>query len=162
MEKISYYINCIINRISTIMMLLLTFITIIDITGRFVFNKPLPGTIEVTELSLVLIVYLTLGYTEHFDEHVVIDTAYKLMPKTVQFVLYMAAGLISFATVLLMAWQLYVYAGRMIAGDYQTGVLGIPYYPVVLAASFGSLCYSMAIVSNMIKFYKSERKENKS
>jgi TRAP-type C4-dicarboxylate transport system permease small subunit len=162
MEKLSHFINRIVNNISAIMILLLTAVTIIDVTGRFFLNKPLPGTIEVTELSLVLIVYFAFGYTEHYEEHVVIDTAYELMPKSVKRVLYMVAGLISFVIILLMAWQLYVYAGRMLVGRYETGVLKIPYYPVVVAAAIGSLCYALAILSNMIKFYKRERKGNKS
>lgn len=162
MEKISYHINRIMNNISVVMMLLLTAVTIIDVTGRFFLNKPLPGTIEVTELSLVLIVFLAFGFTEYYEEHIVIDTVYELMPKAVKKILYMVAGLISFAIILLMSWQLYVYAGRMLAGHYETGVLKIPYYPVVVAAAIGSLTYSMAILSNMIKFYKSERKGNES
>jgi TRAP-type C4-dicarboxylate transport system permease small subunit len=162
MEKISYHINRIMNNISAAMMVLLTVVTIIDITGRFFLNKPLPGTIEVTELSLVLIVYLAFGYTEHHEEHVIIDTAYELMPKKAKEVSYMVAGLISFVIILLMSWQLYVYAGRMMVGRYETGVLKIPYYPVVVAAAIGSLCYALAILSNMIKFHNSERKENES
>lgn len=162
MEKVSHFINRIMSNISATMMLLLTAVTIIDVVGRFFLNKPLPGTIEITELSLVLIVYFAFGYTEQYEEHIVIDTAYELMPKAVKKALYMVAGLISLVIILLMAWQLHVYAGRMLVGRYETGVLKIPYYPVVVAAAIGSLCYSMAILSNMIKFYISERKENES
>ena len=161
MEKISYHINRIMNNISAAMMVLLTVVTIIDITERF-FKQTASGTIEVTELSLVLIVYLAFGYTEHHEEHVIIDTAYELMPKKAKEVSYMVAGLISFVIILLMSWQLYVYAGRMLVGRYETGVLKIPYYPVVVAAAIGSLCYALAILSNMIKFHNSERKENES
>jgi len=162
MEKVSYFINRVINGVSAAVMLLLTFITIIDVTGRFLFNHPLPGIIEATELGLVPIVYLAFGYTEHHEEHVVIDAAYQVLPKALKNAMYLMAGLISVVTVLLMAWQLYVYAGRMLTGGYQSAVLRIPYYPVVLIASLGSLCYSLAIFSNMIKFYKNERRENKS
>lgn len=152
MEKIIYRINYIFSRIGILVMMFLTFITVIDISGRYLFNKPLPGTIELTELALVVIVYLTLGYAEHFGEHIVIDTVYKIMPKGVRYVLFILASIISFISILLMSWQLYVYAGRMLSGGYKTGVLGIPYYPIVIIASIGSLSFGLAIISNMVKF----------
>jgi len=154
MEKLIYRLNYLFSRIGILVMMFLTFITVIDISGRYLFNKPLPGTIELTELALVVIVYLTLGYTEHFGEHIVIDTVYKAMPKGVRYVLFIIASIISFASILLMSWQLYVYAGRMLSGGYKTGVLGIPYYPVVIIASIGSLSFGLAIISNMVKFIK--------
>lgn len=158
MGKLSFFINRIANNMSAVAMLLLTFVTVIDVAGRYFFNHPLPGTIEITELSLVVIVYLAFGFAEHHKEHVVIDTLYEMMPKLVKRIFYLLSGAMSFSVILLMAWQLYIYSGRMKAGNYHTGVLGIPYSPIVLVASIGTAFYAFAIISNIIEFYREKRR----
>lgn len=152
-------VNAVLNYLGIIIMLFVMMITVIDITGRYFFNSPLPGTIEITELSLVLIVYLTLGYAEHFHEHVVIDTIYNVMPMVLKRISYIIASVISFITAFLLSYQLYVYAGKMASGGYKTGVLGIPYSPVIYVASFGAVCYAFAVLSNLVEFIKKERNE---
>ena len=160
MERASFSINRLLSRMSACIILVLTFATVADVLGRFLFNRPLSGVIEATELGLVLIVYLAFGYTEQFEEHIVIEAAYDLMPSAMKRLCRLLAGTISVITVVIMAWQLYIYAGRMLAGGYYTAVLGIPLYPIVLVASFGSLCYALAIVATMVKSFRGKKGGN--
>lgn len=153
-EKISYAVNRFANGISGVVILLVMLMTVIDVLGRFLLNSPLPGTIEVVELALVVILFLAFGFTEESDMHVSIDTLYEIFPKSIQLVLYEIGGVISFITAALMGWQLYVYAVRMMTGGYISAVLSIPYGPVAFIAALGSLCYALAIFSNMIKMIK--------
>ena len=157
MEKVSLFVNRIINSISGILMLALTLITVADVLGRFIFNSPIPGRIEATEMSLVLIAFLTYGYAEHFNEHVVIDTVYELMPKPLKRGTFQFSKLLSVAIIILMTWQLIAFAGKMKAGDYHTAVLGIKYFHVIIIASVGSAFYALAIISNMIIHFKEQR-----
>ncbi|MCF6096338.1 TRAP transporter small permease [Thermovorax subterraneus] len=155
-KRFVFKLNAVLNYIGIAVMLFIMTITVIDITGRYFFNRPLAGTIELTELSLVVIVYLTIGYAEHFKEHVVIDTIYNLMPKSVQKFMYVLGSFISLVTAVLLSYYLYLYAGKVVAGGYKTGVLGIRYYPVIYVASVGAACYALAIISNLCEFIKKE------
>ncbi|SHM37434.1 TRAP-type C4-dicarboxylate transport system, small permease component [Caldanaerovirga acetigignens] len=155
-RRLIFKLNTILNYIGIAVMLFVMMITVIDISGRYFFNRPLAGTMELTELSLVIIVYLTLGYAEHFHEHVVIDTIYNLMPRNIQKFMYILGSLISLVTAVLLSYYLYLYAGKVVAGGYKTGVLGIRYYPVIYIASAGAACYALAIISNLCEFIKKE------
>jgi TRAP-type C4-dicarboxylate transport system permease small subunit len=140
-------------------MLALMILTVIDVAGRYLFNKPIRGTYELTEFALVLIVFLALGYAQHNEDHVVIDLLYTRFPKAVQRVAYLFSTLLSLAVISLMAWRLYLYSGRMVAGNYTTAVLRIPLYPLVLVAAFGTACFILAILSGLIKLAGHERRD---
>ena len=51
-------------------MIFLTFLVVVDVTLRYVFNKPIPGATEGTELILPYIVFLALSYTLAKGGHV--------------------------------------------------------------------------------------------
>jgi len=143
MERVSFFINRVANYISIVAMMLLTLLTVADVFGRYLFNKPIPGTLEVTELALVIIVFLAVGYAEHYNDHIVIDTVYELLPKTIKNIVYLFSSVLTFVVIILMGWQLYVYSERMLAGGYNTAVL---------VAAFGSICYALAQFSNIVTF----------
>lgn len=151
MERVSLFINRIAHHISAVIMLALMILTVIDVAGRYLFNRPIRGTFELTEFALVLIVFLALGYAQHNDDHVVIDLLYTQFPKSLQQIVYLLSTLISFAVISLMTWRLILYSGRMVAGNYTTAVLRIPLYPLVLAAALGTACFILAILSSLIK-----------
>jgi TRAP-type C4-dicarboxylate transport system permease small subunit len=159
MGKISFFINRIANYFSVILLVLLTFLTVADVFGRYFLNKPIPGTLEITELVLSLIVFLAFGYAEHFNEHIVIDTLYELLPQVIKRFVYLFSMLLSFTVITLMGWQLYIFGERMQNGGYSTAILRIPLYPIVLLTSVGSICYALAMISNVATTIKKWRRE---
>jgi TRAP-type C4-dicarboxylate transport system permease small subunit len=51
----------------------LIFLTIIDVLGRGLFDKPLPGTFELSEYLLSIVILLSAGYTQQVKGHVSVD-----------------------------------------------------------------------------------------
>ena len=51
-------------------MIFLTFLVVVDVAFRYMFNSPIPGATEGTELILPYIVFLALGYTLATGGHV--------------------------------------------------------------------------------------------
>lgn len=151
MERVSLFINRLAHHFSGMIMLALMILTVIDVVGRYLFNRPIRGTFELAEFALVLIVFLALGYAQHNEDHVVIDLLYTRFPKAIQSVVYLLSTVISLAVISLMAWRLYLYSGRMAAGNYTTAVLRIPLSPLVLMSAFGAVCFILAIISSIIK-----------
>lgn len=151
MERGSLFINRLAHYLSTAIILALMLLTVVDVAGRYLLNRPLRGTFELTEFAMVLIVFLAFGYAQHKEDHVVIDLLYTRMPKLLQRFVYLLSSLISLVVVSLMAWQLYVYSGRMLAGNYTTAVLRIPLQPMVLVAAVGAGCLALALGSSLWK-----------
>ncbi len=51
----------------------LMLITTFDVLGRAIFNKPLPGTLELSEYMLSIIILLGAAYTQQVKGHVAVD-----------------------------------------------------------------------------------------
>lgn len=48
-------------------------LVIVDVGGRFLFNKPIAGNIELTEMLMVFSIYLGMAYTQREKGHVGMD-----------------------------------------------------------------------------------------
>lgn len=55
-----------------------------DIAGRFLFNKPIQGTAEISEYLLVSIAFLSLGYGQLKGAHVSMEAVFEIFPKKMQ------------------------------------------------------------------------------
>jgi len=125
-------------------------LTVADIAGRTLFNEPLPGTVEVTALLLVIVVFLGLGHSEDLGDHITVDLLYVRVGKRVKAALNIFAGVVSVVVIGLMAFQIYHFALRQRDSGAETPVLEWPIWPFALAAAFGTLLYALAIAVKFV------------
>lgn len=124
-------------------------LTVADITGRSVFNNPISGTIEVTSMILVVLVFLGLAHSEDLGDHITVDLIYVRLGDRGQKVLHVFADVLSIVVLGLLAYRLYQFGFRQIASGAQTPVLKWPLWPFAFVAAFGTLLY---MVSTLMKF----------
>jgi TRAP-type transport system small permease protein len=126
-------------------MMLLTFV---DVVARYLFNFPLRGGFEVTELMLLVLIFAGLPLVSHADEHVTMDFIDRVLPPAgrrfvIRFVHFLCAALMFFLT-----WQMGIKAGRIMgAGDY-TDVVKIPVGPFVYFMA------GMIALTGLVHLYK--------
>jgi TRAP-type C4-dicarboxylate transport system permease small subunit len=125
--------------------------TVVDIVGRAFFDRPLRGTIELTELAVVILVYLGLARTEDRDKHISVDLLYGSLSVGAQLALRVFAGVVAFVVITTMTWRLWIFAGQLDAGGFETGALRLPLYPVALLGVLGSAAFALAIASNLVR-----------
>jgi TRAP-type transport system small permease protein len=143
---VSFVINRLLSYIAAVALALLMFLTVADIIGRYLFNRPVSGTFELTEMSMVLIVFLALGLAQHDKEHISLDLAYNYFPPWPKKIVDYFADLINLLVVGAVTWQLFEYSVRMAEGNYITAVLKLPIHPFVLVAIAGTFAYLLAII----------------
>jgi TRAP-type C4-dicarboxylate transport system permease small subunit len=129
----------------------LMFLTVGDVIGRKLagsisFFNPIPGTFELTEYALIIIVFASLGYTQLKGEHISIDIITSRFPKRGQAILDSLLTLVGLVMFGLVAWQGIVYAGRLMEGNNVSGVLSIPQWPFALIVAAGSIIYCLALL----------------
>jgi len=61
--------NCL-NIASASIIVFLMFFAVIEIIGRYLFNAPVPGHVEIVELIMPGIVFLGIAYTERVGAHI--------------------------------------------------------------------------------------------
>ena len=151
MERFSLNINRLLTHIGSVALALLMFLTVADVFGRYLLNWPVTGTFELTEMSMVLIVFLALGLAQHHNEHISLDLAYNYFPAPLKKIADVIVDIVNFVVVAAITWQLYDYSVRMSEGNYTTAVLQIPLHPFVLMAVAGGVCYALAILCDFGK-----------
>lgn len=124
--------------------------TVVDIAGRTLFNAPMRGTVELTELAVVVLVYLGLARAESRDAHIAVDLLYVRLGVRAQLALRVFAGVVSLVVIAVLTWRLYLYAGQLDAGGYTTGILRVPHYPVALLAVLGAASFGLAVLANTV------------
>lgn len=114
-------------------------ITVVDVIGRYIFNHPLRGGFEITELMLLVLIFAGLPLVSHADEHVTMDFIDRLVNARVRAALERLVHGVCAATMFLLAWLIWVKAGKISAYGDATDVLRVVYGPFVyfMAAMIG-------------------------
>jgi len=63
-------IENVLNFASVYVIMFLMFFATAEIIGRYVFNSPIPGHVEIVELIMPVIVFLGIAYTERVGGHI--------------------------------------------------------------------------------------------
>ncbi|WP_319530186.1 TRAP transporter small permease [uncultured Cohaesibacter sp.] len=115
-----------------------------DVIGKFVFNRPLPGTIPiVSQFYMVIAAFLPLAMVEKLTGHISVEVLYATFPKSVRGILTVLAtalGVVVFAALTWATWGEAVKKFNIGAFSYEQGVK-IPVWPsyFILPAGAGLL-----------------------
>jgi TRAP-type C4-dicarboxylate transport system permease small subunit len=134
--------------------------TVYNVLGRWLFGAPLRGTVELTQLAMIGIVYLGLAYAQERDNHISVDLLYQRLGKRTRYALDAFTTLLSVIVLALLAWQLSVYAGVLEAGNRTTASRSIPLYPFAYVAMVGVAAFILALVSTLITRVRSPRQDD--
>src|SRR5690606_35366943 len=115
---------------SALLMMLMT-LTFVDVVARYLFNRPIRGGFEVTELLLLVLIFAGLPLVSHADEHVTMDFIDRLLVGRARRWLNAIVNAVVAAIFAFMAWQMVIRAGRTSSYGDATDVLRIPYGPFV-------------------------------
>ena len=66
--------------LASVMLFFLMAVTVVDVTGRYVFNAPLPGSSEITELLMAVLVYTGLPGVSRLEKHISVDLLDSVTP----------------------------------------------------------------------------------
>lgn len=116
--------------VAAVLLLVMMAVTFVDVIGRYLFNAPLPGAFELTEVLLALIVFVGLPIVTARREHVTVDLLTGKLPDGARAALAWLATLATGAVLALLAWRLALSSRDFSAYGDATVYLGIPLGPV--------------------------------
>lgn len=112
-------------------------VTFVDVTGRYLFNNPLPDGFDLTRLLLGIAIFWGLVQCCRRDEHIALDLLYDGAGPRRRRWLRRVAGTVTASFFLLLAWKVGERALEDMAVGTRTADLGIPVGPFSLAAASG-------------------------
>jgi TRAP-type C4-dicarboxylate transport system permease small subunit len=106
-------------------------ITTVDVIGRYIFNLPLRGGFEITELLLLTLIFAGLPLVSRADEHVTMDFIDAALGDRARALLRRLVDIVCGIIILGLAWRVWVKAGKIAGYGDTTEVLLIPVGPFV-------------------------------
>jgi TRAP-type C4-dicarboxylate transport system permease small subunit len=127
-------------------------LTVADVVGRSFFNKPIPGTFELSEYMLAVIVLLGAAYTQQVKGHVAVDFFTGRCAHRTRAALGVLTGAASLFVVAILVWQ------GAVAGIDEKSVsdqLRIPQWPFRLLVAAGGLLLWLELALDLIDSVRS-------
>lgn len=115
-------------------------LTCVDVVGRYLFNRPVAGGLEMIEILVAATVFAALPLVTLRQEHVTVDLLDAVTPDWVLRLQHFLGYVLSALVCGVLAWQLWIRAGRMFGYGDTTAVLRIPLYPLTY-----SMCALMGL-----------------
>jgi len=106
-------------------------LTFVDVVARYLLNRPIRGGFEITELTLLVLIFAGLPLVSHADEHVTMDFIDRLLPPRLRGAWIRAMHALCAAIMFFLTWQVWLKATRIASYSDTTDVLRITIGPFV-------------------------------
>ncbi len=134
-----------------------------DVVARFIFGRPLPGTINfVSNFYMVAVVFLPLALSEKRKAHISVEVIWSLFPPRLQrrlevVVLLLTAGVFALLAVssAKQAWIKFVAGSVLLQDD-----VIIPVWIAYFLLPIGSAVMVLATIKNLAALFKAERDDS--
>ena len=123
-------------------------LTFVDVVLRYVFNRPLRGGFEVTELMLLVLIFAGLPLVTHAGEHVTMDLIDRWLSTRARNALTRLMEAVSAALMFALTWFMWIKATRVAGYGDTTDVLRIAVAPFVY------FMVAMILLSGLIHLYR--------
>jgi TRAP-type C4-dicarboxylate transport system permease small subunit len=140
--KIERFIHTVCKAFALVSVVFLFFMMIfiaIDVVGRYILNRPIPGSIDFVTVMMVLLVFPAFGYLTSQDGHVRTDILFDRLSKRWQGIFDIVNSLFSIFFIICITWQLGARAWSIIKNPpgISTSYFQWPHLPFIILATVG-------------------------
>lgn len=152
-EKSVKGINNVLSNIGVVLLAVLMLLGAVDVIGRYLFNKPIIGTMEIGEILLASMVMLSWGSTQIAKGHVTVELLLSRFSPLARAKVNFVTTFLSLVLFSLITWQsvltakLYHNAGRLVY------TINWPLAPFQLVVSLGALILCLVFITKMIQYF---------
>ena len=157
MYKFGSIVNKLVDSVNIIglsVLVLAMLLSVGDVVGRYV-GFPIPGTLEITELAMVVIVFTGIAWTLRLGGHVSIILFVRHMRPRTRAVISAFCNLLTLGIWSVIAWRSFLMA--ISTHQQATDLLKIPILPFTLMVSLGSFLMCLVSISMLIDSIKGVR-----
>jgi len=123
-------------------------LTLVDVSGRKALSESVPGSLEMTELLMVVVIFAGMPLVSLAGEHVVFDSLDPWLPPWLRHVQDLLINLICALALFGLAWLMWTMASQMAGYGETTAQLKLPKAPFVYGMSV--LCAVTALVHGLL------------
>lgn len=140
-DRFGRVLDQILGGLSAIILFVLMMLTTVDVLGRYLFNAPLPGGYEITELMMAALVFAAMPVVTRRENHIVIDLLDFMMPSAIVRPRQVIVNLLCAALCALWSWRTWTLGVRLAGYNEVTEYLNLPLAPI---------CYFISVMSGFV------------
>ena len=131
-------------------LLVIVFITCIDVVGSKLFRMPVFGSIDIAMLAQLVAISFAAAYALIIGRHVKVEFFMVLLPKRVQAVIDSIIHLLGLFLFILIVWRLCVHGYSYQMGNEETSTARIPLYPFAYGAALASIPVCLILIQRFL------------
>lgn len=148
------------RAISMVMFFVLMTVGAFDVIGRYVFNRPIVGTLELSQHLIVGLVVLSWAYAQMKGAHIRMEIVVSHLSSRIQAILGFLTRFLSLVLFSTIAWQATILAMEYWRGERYIARLNIPTASVQFLVLFGAFLISLELIIQMLHLLLEMRKAN--
>ena len=141
------YMGRLIEPLVSVVLFIMMALTFVDVIGRYIFNSPIIGGLELTEFSMAIVIFLGLVLLTSQEGHVTVDLLDSFVPDKIKTIQKIIINLINLIVMGIISWQLWIKAKDAAEYGDRTEYLFIPLSPLIYFMSI------MVGISGLILFF---------
>jgi len=130
------------------------FLTSVDVALRYFFNRPMKGAFEISELLMVIVVFLGMAYTQSVKAHVSVDIFASRLPVKSQLIVDIITTALSLSFFCLVVWRSALHAVYVWQSGEYTDLLQIPMAPFKFLVPFGIGLFCIELIADLVNSFK--------
>ena len=148
-EKL-HTISAALNTVGAAVLVLMMFLTSADVFMRFLFNRPIKGAFELTELMMVVTVFFAVAYTESKKSHIGVELLVDRLNERAQAGIDALTSLLSLGIISVILWQGVISAHETFLKGEHSALLKIPLFYFKALVPLGALALNLEILISLI------------
>lgn len=152
MKRAVLLMSSILGVLATIATLILMIAIVADVVFRTLYERSVPGILELSETTLVAAVFLGMAYTGATNSHIVVDLLTERLPASIRRWVVAVAWTL---TVAILVWMLFGTARRALdstqAGEIRMGIINWPIWPSRWLIVIGLAAMLVVAIVNMVR-----------
>jgi TRAP-type C4-dicarboxylate transport system permease small subunit len=128
----------------------MTFLTCVDVVGRF-FRHPIFGSVELVGFMATLSVAMALPYTQQIKGHIGVEIVVRLFSEKIQTIIDICTSFLSIGLFIITTWRMTVYAREMHLSGEVSMNLEFPSYMIIYVTAFCFVIFSLIILQDIIQ-----------
>lgn len=151
LEKATDRVNVVLKYLCVALLFIMMLLGTADVTGRYLFNRPVSGTYEIFGVLLPAIVLLGLAYTQAARAHIRITLLFERLPLQMQRVVGVFTTLIAMFITVLIFWYGLDLSFRFYHMGKEIDTIQIPIFIPQLVVPLGAVALFLVLVVQLIQ-----------
>ena len=140
------------NGIAAFFLAAMMILTGVDVCLRYLFNSPIPGSFEMIEFMMPIVIAFGFAHCALQKGNVQVELVTSKLPRRAQAVMGCIASGVFFGLFVLITWQSWIRAKGMMDVGQTSITLAIPVYPFVLCLALGSAALCLVVLRDLFSY----------